>query len=135
MAALLNAGEEEVARIRGLGSVIAQSVVTYFADPTAQALVRKLERAGVTMHEPKQVEAGGALSGQTVVITGTLPTLSRTQATELVEANGGRVTSSVSKATTFVLAGEEAGSKLEKAQTLGIPIIDEAELVRRIGQQ
>lgn len=135
MTALLNADEEEVAKIRGLGDVIAQSVVTYFSDPTARTLVTKLRRAGLTMDEPAPVEAGGALSGQTVVITGTLPTLSRVQATELVEAHGGRVTSSVSKATTFVLAGEEAGSKLDKAQALGVPIIDEAELMKRIGQR
>ena len=132
MHALMTASEEEVGAIRGLGDVIAASVVTYFADPTARALVKKLERAGVSMIEPTQVEAGGALSGQTVVITGTLPSLSRTEATELIEANGGRVTSSVSKATTFVLAGDEPGSKLEKAQTLGVPVIGESELLQRI---
>ena len=82
---------------------------------------------------PIVVAAGGALSGKTVVITGTLPTLTRTKATEMVEEAGGRVTSSVSKATTFVVAGEEAGSKLEKARSLGVEIMDEAELLRRIG--
>ena len=132
MHALVQASEDEVGAIRGLGDVIATSVVTYFADPTARELVRKLERTGVNMVEPTQVEAGGALLGQTVVITGTLPSLSRTEATELIEANGGRVTSSVSKATTFVLAGDEPGSKLEKAQTLGVPVIGEAELLNRI---
>ena len=77
--------------------------------------------------------AGGALSGKTIVITGTLPTLSRTKATSLIEAAGGRVTGSVSKSTDFLLAGEEAGSKLEKAKSLGVEIVDEAELLRRIG--
>ena len=83
--------------------------------------------------EPKQVAAGGAFKGLTVVITGTLPTLSRSQATELIEAQGGRVTSGVSKATDFVVVGEEAGSKLEKARSLGVETIDEAELLRRVG--
>jgi DNA ligase (NAD+) len=132
MDALARAREQEVASIRGLGDVIAQSVVAYFTDDTVQTLLGKLRTHGVTMAEPVAVAVGGALSGQTVVITGTLPSLSRTEATELVESHGARVTSSVSKATTFVLAGEEAGGKLDKAQALGIPVIDEAELMRSL---
>jgi DNA ligase (NAD+) len=96
-------------------------------------LIEKLRKAGVNFTEPRQVAAGGALAGKTVVITGTLPTMSRTKATEIVEQAGGRVTNSVSKATSFLVAGEEAGSKLEKARTLGVEIIDEAELMRRVG--
>jgi len=134
MRSLESASEDDIAKIRGLGDVIARSVVAYFTDPSSAALTRKLERAGLTLEEPKPVSVGGAFSGQTVVITGTLPSLSRVQATELVEANGGRVTSSVSKATTFVLAGDEAGSKLDKAQALGILVIDEAEFLQRIGR-
>ena len=88
----------------------------------------------MNLEEPTQVAASGALNGQTVVITGTLPTLSRSQAAALIEQNGGRVTSSVSKSTTFVLAGTEPGSKLDKATSLGVPIIDESELFHRIGQ-
>ena len=88
--------------------------------------------SGVNFVEPRQVAAGGALSGKTVVITGTLPNLSRAKATEVVEQAGGRVTNSVSKATSFLVAGEEAGSKLEKARSLGIEVIDEAELLRRV---
>lgn len=130
--ALLAATQEQIEEIRGLGSVIAQSVASYLRDPTARALIDKLVKGGVTTAEPVQAAASGALAGQTIVITGTLPTLSRTAATELIEANGGRVTSSVSKATTFVVAGEEAGSKLEKARTLGVAVIDEAELLSRI---
>ena len=94
--------------------------------------MQKLRSAGVNFTEPRSVVAGGALAGKTVVITGTLPTLSRTKATEVVEQSGGRVTNSVSKATSFLVAGEEAGSKLEKARTLGVEIIDEAELLKRI---
>jgi len=130
--ALASASADEITEVRGLGSIIAEGVVKYFADPGAKRLMEKLRAAGVSFVEPRQVVAGGALSGQTVVITGTLPTLTRTKATEVIEQAGGRVTSSVSKATSFVVAGEEAGSKLEKAGKLGVEVIDEAQLLRRI---
>lgn len=131
--AIAAASAEEIAEIRGLGPIIAEGVAGYFADPGARRLIEKLRRAGVSFTEPRMVAAGGALSGKTVVITGTLPTLTRTKATEMVEQAGGRVTSSVSKATSFLVAGEEAGSKLEKARSLGVEILNEAELLRRIG--
>jgi DNA ligase (NAD+) len=134
MLALSSAGAEQIEAIRGLGGVIAQSVASYFHDPSVRALLEKLRGAGVTMDEPSPVAAAGALAGQTVVITGTLPTLSRSQAAAVIEANGGRVTSSVSKATTFVLAGTDPGSKFDRANALGVPIIDESELLKRIGQ-
>ena len=134
MDALSAANVEKIEEIRGLGGVIAQSVASFFHDPSVRALIGKLERAKVKMDEPTQVASSGALSGQTVVITGTLTNLSRSQAAALIESNGGRVTSSVSKATTFVLAGTDPGSKLDKANALGVPIIDEAELLKRIGQ-
>jgi DNA ligase (NAD+) len=130
--ALARTSAEDILAVRGIGDIIAEAVVQYFADPSVQRLVEKLRTAGVNFEEPRQVEAGGALSGMTVVITGTLPTLSRTRATELVEAAGGRVTSSVSKATSFVVAGDEAGGKLEKARALGTEIIDEATLLERL---
>jgi DNA ligase (NAD+) len=134
MHALASADVDQIEAIRGLGGVIAQSVASYFQDPTARALIAKLDKARVTMSEPVTAAASGVLNGQTVVITGTLPSLSRSQAAALIEANGGRVTSSVSKATTFVLAGTEPGSKFDKATSLGVPIIDESELLHRIGQ-
>jgi DNA ligase (NAD+) len=87
----------------------------------------------VTLAEPQPVVADGALAGLTVVVTGTLPTLSRAQATALIESQGGRVTSGVSRATSFVVVGDDAGSKLEKAHTLGIPILDEVGLLARVG--
>lgn len=133
--ALAKASVEDILAVRGIGEIIAEAVVQYFADPSVKELVGKLEKAGVNTEEPRQVEVGGALSGLTVVITGTLPTLSRPQATELVEQAGGRVTSSVSKATSFVVAGAEAGSKLEKARSLGTEIIDEETLLKRIRGQ
>jgi DNA ligase (NAD+) len=131
--ALMAASADDILAVRGMGATIANGVVAYFSDPSGRRLVEKLRAAGVTFTEPRAVAAGGALSGKTVVITGTLPTLSRTKATATIEAAGGRVTGSVSKATDFLVAGEEAGSKLEKAKSLGVEIIDEAELLRRIG--
>ena len=131
---LARATKDEIGAVRGVGDIIADGVVAYFSDKSAKRLIDKLRKAGVNFTEPRQVAAGGALAGKTVVITGTLPTLSRTKATEAVERAGGRVTNSVSKATSFLVAGEEAGSKLEKARTLGVEIIDEAELLKRIGE-
>jgi DNA ligase (NAD+) len=130
--AVASASVDEIASVRGVGPIIAEGVVKYFKDDGAKRLIRKLRDARVNFTEPRQVVAGGALEGKTVVITGTLPTLTRPKATEAVEKAGGRVTSSVSKATSFLVAGEEAGSKLEKARTLGVEVIDEAELLRRI---
>ena len=131
--ALMAASPDDILAVRGMGATIANGVVGYFTDPSGRRLVEKLRAAGVSFTEPRAVAAGGALSGKTVVITGTLPTLSRTKATATIEAAGGRVTGSVSKATDFLVAGEEAGSKLDKARSLGVEIIDEAELLRRIG--
>ena len=130
---IAKASKEDIGAVRGIGPIIAEGVVGWFANPSARKLIDKLRSAGVNLSEPRQVARGGALSGKTVVITGTLPTLSRSKATEIVENAGGRVTSSVSKATSFLVAGEEAGTKLEKARSLGIEIIDEAELLDRIG--
>jgi DNA ligase (NAD+) len=134
MDALMAAIEEEVEAVRGIGEIIARAVHHYFEDESARALVEKLRERGLDFTEPQSVAADGALSGKTVVITGTLPGLSRTEATALIESAGGRVTSGVSKATSFVLAGENPGSKMEKANTLGVEVIDEAELLRRIGR-
>ena len=130
---LANATTGDILALRGVGETIAQTVVAYFHDPSARALLQKLERAGVNLTEPASVASGGALVGMTFVITGTLPTLSRAEATELIEVQGGRVTSGVSKATTAVVVGDEAGSKLDRARALGIETIDEAELQRRTG--
>ena len=130
--ALIAASADEILNVRGIGATIANGVVAYFSDPAGRALVEKLRTHGVNFTEPRAVVAGGPFSGKTAVITGTLPTLSRAKATSIIEAAGGRVTGSVSKSTSFLVAGEEAGSKLEKAKTLGVEIIDEAELLRRI---
>jgi DNA ligase (NAD+) len=96
--------------------------------------VHRLADLGLTMTEPQPVVQDGALKGLTVVITGTLPTLSRAEATALLEGAGARVSDSVSKKTSFLVAGDAAGSKLEKARALGVEVLDEAELLRRVGR-
>jgi DNA ligase (NAD+) len=131
--ALQAASLDEIMAVRGIGDVIAASVREFFDDAAGALLVRRLTRAGVQTTEPDARGGDGPLNGQTVVITGTLPTLSRTDATALVERAGARVTSSVSKNTTFLVAGDEAGSKLDKAKQLGVEVITEAELLRRAG--
>ncbi len=129
--ALQAASIDEIVAVRGIGDVIAQSAREFFDDPAGQTLVRKLIAARVQTTEPDVSGGDGPLNGLTVVITGTLPTLSRTDATSLVERAGGRVTSSVSKNTSFLVAGEDAGSKLDKARALGVEVIDEPEMQRR----
>jgi DNA ligase (NAD+) len=130
--ALAAATEQQVLEIPGIGEIIAHAVTAFFADPTAQRVIAKLQAHGVNFTEPRTATAGTALRGKTIVVTGTLPTLSRTEATKLIESNGGRIASSVSKSTSFVVVGEDAGTKLEKAKALGVETIDEAELMRRL---
>lgn len=132
MDALMSATPEQLAAVRGIGDTIAQSVAEYFANPGVRDLVERMRARGLRFDEPNAVQADGPLTGATVVITGTLPSLSRGEATAMVEQAGGRVTSSVSRKTTFVVAGEEAGSKLDKARELGVEVVDEAELRRRV---
>ncbi|MGE5731246.1 MAG: NAD-dependent DNA ligase LigA, partial [Gemmatimonas sp.] len=131
MDAIANASADDILAVHGIGETLAESLVSWFSDEKARKLIDRLRERGLTFDEP-QTQTGSALKGMTVVITGTLPTLSREQAAALVESNGGRVSSSVSKKTSFVVAGEEAGSKLEKARQLGVEVIDEAELLRRV---
>ena len=131
MDAIAAATLDDVLAVHGIGETIAESLVSWFADPKARKLIERLRERGLTFEEPRS-HTGSALKGMTVVITGMLPTLSRDQANALVENNGGRVASSVSKKTSFVLVGEDAGSKLEKARSLGVETIDEAEFLRRV---
>ncbi|MEO8633810.1 MAG: NAD-dependent DNA ligase LigA [Gemmatimonadales bacterium] len=133
MTALAAASEAEIEAVPGVGPTIAHAVAEFFAMPASQELIARLSAAGVAQTEPNAALSGGALTGQTYVLTGTLPTLSRQQAMELIERAGGRVAGSVSKKSTAVVSGDEAGSKLVKARELGIEIIDEQELMRRAG--
>ena len=127
-----DAGEEAINEVPGVGPVIAAAVHHFFRTARNRHLVERLERLGLGMTEPDATVTDGPLTGMTVVLTGTLPTLSRTEATALVERAGGHVSGSVSKKTSLVVAGSDAGSKLEKATALGVPVIDEAELLRRV---
>ncbi len=120
--------------IPGVGQVIAESLVESFSQPEFRQQIEQLRKSGVKLTEEKE-ETGSSLAGKTFVITGTLPTMSRKEAQMLIEQNGGKVTASVSKKTSFLLAGEDAGSKLVKAQTLGIPVVSEAELMQMIGPE
>ena len=130
--AVRNADIDSLTEINGVGALTAQYIVEFFANADNADVVDKLKASGVNMTAQKAANASEKLSGQIVVITGTLPSLGRKEAAELVEKNGGKCSGSVSKKTTLVLAGEAAGSKLTKAQELGIKVIDEAEFLRMI---
>jgi DNA ligase (NAD+) len=132
MERLSQATLDTINNVPGIGLVIAEAVVSFFQNPDNQRLVADLAALGVNLKEPKTAVSDGPLSGKTYVITGTLPTLSRSQATEFIEQAGGRVSGSVSKKTDALVAGQEAGGKLEKAKELGVEVIDEAELLRRV---
>ena len=125
---------EEIEAVHGIGPTIAASVRDYFDDAATAELLDRLEKAGLQFEEPQTVEVSSAFRGLTVVITGTLPTLSRPDAKARIQAAGGKVTDSVSKATNLLVCGADAGSKLEKAKALGTEIIDEAELLRRLAR-
>jgi DNA ligase (NAD+) len=130
METLRNASVDEISEIRGVGQAIAEAVFGFFDEAKNRRLLERLGKLGLAFREP-MAASEGPLSGQTYVITGTLPSLSRDKATELIEGAGGRVTDSVSKKTTAVVVGADAGSKLEKAKALGVRVIAEAELLRR----
>jgi DNA ligase (NAD+) len=124
--AIEEATEDELQRSDGIGPEVAGSVRLFFAQPANVKMVDRLRQAGVVVTAPRRARARtGTLTGKTLVLTGTLPTLTREQATEMIVAAGGKVTGSVSKKTDYVVAGSEAGSKLTKAQELGIEILDE----------
>ena len=122
--ALMDASEEELTKVNEVGPKVAQGVVEFFAEPHNRELVQRLRDAGLTMHAEKKVTTT-TLEGMTFVLTGTLPTMTREAAKELIESAGGRVSGTVSKKTSYVVAGEEAGSKLEKAVALGVKVLDE----------
>ena len=124
--ALMSADEASLQTVRDVGPIVARSVFEFFGEPHNREVIAQLREARIVWQEgAPAAERGDALSGRTFVLTGTLPTLSRDEAKALIEANGGRVTGSVSSKTDFVVAGEEAGSKLAKAESLGIAVLDE----------
>ena len=130
--ALARASVADLLRIGGFGEKTAAAVRSWFGEEANRALLRDLQEAGLAPTPP--AAASSALAGKTFVLTGTLPTLSREDATAQIESAGGKVSGSVSKKTHYVLAGEEAGSKLEKARALGVPVIDEAEFRRLVAE-
>jgi DNA ligase (NAD+) len=130
--ALIAATEEELTRVNDIGPKVAATVREFFSNERNLALVEKLRGFGLTFTAERKVR-GTTLSGLTFVLTGTLPTLTRDEAKERIEAAGGKVSGSVSKKTDYVVAGEEAGSKLEKAQSLGVAVLDEAGLLTLLG--
>lgn len=129
---LFEASVEEIAEIDGYGEIMAQSVYDYFRLEGTAHLISQLKELGVEMKPLEAQTKEGMFLGKTFVLTGTLPTMSRKEASALIEQNGGKTSSSVSKKTDYVLAGEDAGSKLTKAQSLGITIISEAELLEML---
>ena len=133
---VMEATLEDLTAIPDVGDIVAQSVVEFFSFPEDRRMVERLLRAGVIPAEKAQADenAPQPLAGKTVVVTGTLPSLSRNEAEDLIRQMGGTAAGSVSKKTSYVLAGEKAGSKLTKAQDLGIEILDEAAFMRLIGK-
>lgn len=129
---LMNATVDELIVIQDIGETTATCIVSFFEDDNIKCMMQEFEAAGVNMIMPKNESTGNKLQNCTVVVTGTLPTLGRKEVEALIVKNGGKCSGSVSKKTSFVVAGEAAGSKLTKAEVLGIKVIDEAELLRML---
>ncbi|HEV3091471.1 MAG TPA: NAD-dependent DNA ligase LigA [Candidatus Cybelea sp.] len=128
IAAIAQASEEELQRSEGIGPEVARSVALFFEQAPNLEMIERLRAAGVVMEAPKRPKTLGILHGKTFVLTGTLPEMTREEAAELIVAAGGKVTGSVSKKTDYVVAGSEPGSKLNKAEQLGVTILDETGL-------
>ncbi len=131
--AIAAADMDELQRAEEVGPKVAHSIVQFFAEPRNRELVERLRAAGLKFDHPRKLRVDGPLHGLTFVLTGALPSLTREEAKSRIEAAGGKVTGSVSKKTDFVVAGEEAGSKLDKARELGIAVIDEQQLLEKLG--
>jgi DNA ligase (NAD+) len=132
--ALLGATEEQILAVDDIGPVVAHSILNFLHDPINRELIEQLRASGIHWEEGEPEQRAQHLAGKTFVLTGTLPTLKRDEAATMIEAAGGKVAGSVSKKTSFVVAGEEAGSKLAKAEELGVAILDEAGLLDLLEQ-
>ena len=132
---LASASVEQLTQVPDIGTVSAECIRSFFADASNQEMLKRLQDEGVNMARIKQAGASERFAGMTFVITGTLPGVARKQAAELIEQNGGKVSGSVSKKTTYLLAGENAGSKLAKAKDLGVQVISEAQLLEMTAVQ
>ncbi|NCX25993.1 MAG: NAD-dependent DNA ligase LigA, partial [Burkholderiaceae bacterium] len=131
--ALMDAPMDELLMVNDVGPVVADSIVSFMSEPHNREVIEQLLVSGIEFQNEERITTVD-LSGKTFVLTGTLPTLSRDQAKELLEAAGAKVAGSVSQKTSFVVAGSEAGSKLDKATELGIPILDEVALLKLLGR-
>jgi DNA ligase (NAD+) len=134
---LAQAEVDTIADVYGIGTIIAQSIHQWFQNPANHTLIEQLKQAGLQFHstsDPSRSSREAHLAGKTFVITGTLPTLKREEAKALIQQAGGKVTESVSKKTDYLVVGEEAGSKLEKAQALGVAQLSEAALLELLQQ-
>ncbi len=130
---LMAASAEELTEVDDIGAVSAECIRNFFAEEKNREVIRRLQEYGVRMSAREEEISDSLISGKTIVVTGTLPTLGRKEAQELIERYGGKASGSVSKKTDYVLAGENAGSKLKKAEELGIPVLTEEELLAMIG--
>jgi DNA ligase (NAD+) len=126
------AGVEELQEAEEVGPKVAESIASFFAEPRNRELVERLRRAGLIFEHHRKAPRGGSLAGKTFVLTGTLPSLTREEAKRRIESAGGKVTGSVSRNTSYLVAGEDPGSKLAKAQAAGVPIIGERELLEML---
>ena len=133
--ALKNASLEELQGVREVGEIVSKSIYDFFRNPRAQEQIERLRAAGLNFTQPKKELAGNILEGKTLVFTGELKTMSRTEAELLAKEYGGKASGSVSKKTSYVVAGEAAGSKLKKAQELGVPVLSEDEFLTLIGKK
>jgi DNA ligase (NAD+) len=132
MQALIQATADEMAAVHGIGRTTAEALAAFLAEERNREVIAKLEAAGVVLTAERARPAEGVFTGLTFVVTGTLPTLSRKEASTLIEGAGGRVTGSVTKSTDFLVVGDDAGSKLARARELGIPQLSEGDLLARL---
>jgi DNA ligase (NAD+) len=129
---IFDASEEQLAEVDGVGQVVAKTIKEWIAVDWHKEIVSAWKKAGVNFTQETSVGESGVFSGMSIVVTGTLESLTRDQAEEAIIAAGGKAASSVSKNTAFVLAGASAGSKLAKAESLGVEVISEAEFLKRV---
>ena len=127
---LFKATPETLCEIDDVGEITAENIVSFFSHPQTRRMIDRLKNVGVVMTAEKAAAGDDRFAGMTFVLTGTLPDMTRDEASALITSHGGKVSGSVSKKTSYVVAGAEAGSKLAKAESLGVPVIDEAELLR-----
>jgi DNA ligase (NAD+) len=131
MHALMDAQTDDLLRVNDVGPVVADSIISFMSETHNREVIEQLLASGIEFQAEERI-AGVDLSGKTFVLTGTLPTMSRDQAKALLEAAGAKVAGSVSQKTSYVVAGADAGSKLDKANELGVPVIDEEALMKML---